>query len=199
MTSPTASRVQANGAEQWQLRLDDGRRASVRPLRPSDRELYAEAVATLSPRSRYLRFASPLVRLSNGQIDQMTQVDGKRHVAYFATTPDESVGVAVARYIVLAGSPRSAEAAIAVADAWQGNKLGVSLMCHLIEHARSAGLERLIAVTLAENAGAHRLARRAGFSVSGHSGIYTHFELALPGHPRLATEQADHEACEQAA
>jgi acetyltransferase len=141
--------------------------------------MYAEAVAALSPRSRYLRFASPLVRLSDRQVDQMTQVDGERHVAYLATTPDGSLAVAVVRYVVLPNSPSSAEAAIAVADEWQGHNLGASLMRHLIEHARSAGLERLCAVTLAENAGAQRLARRTGFAVSDRAGIYVHFELAL--------------------
>jgi hypothetical protein len=65
MSGETVRRAAGKRAAQWQLQLDGGRRAAVRPLRPADRELYAEAVTALSPRSRYLRFATPLVRLSD--------------------------------------------------------------------------------------------------------------------------------------
>lgn len=44
------------------LLLEDGRSVRVRQLRPADRAMYREAVAGLSPRSRYLRFAAPCRR-----------------------------------------------------------------------------------------------------------------------------------------
>jgi RimJ/RimL family protein N-acetyltransferase len=164
--------------------LDDGRRVLVRPLQAADREVYAEGVAALSPRSRYLRFASPQPQMGERQLDLMTQPDGQRHVAYIALTPDGSVGVGVARYI-RAAAANAAEVAIAVADEWQGHGLGGKLLCLLIAHARAAELETLFAVTLSENGVAHGLARGAGFAASPGAGIYTDYERAVAdGTPR---------------
>jgi hypothetical protein len=68
------------------FRLDDGRSVRIRPLRATDRATYAWAVYSLSPRSRYLRFFTPIEKLSERMLDQMTQVDGHRHVAWLALT-----------------------------------------------------------------------------------------------------------------
>jgi hypothetical protein len=78
--------------------LDDGRSVRIRPLRAADCAIYEAAVYSLSPRSRYLRFFAPIEKMSKRLLDQMTQVDGHRHVAWLALTPDESTGVGVVRY-----------------------------------------------------------------------------------------------------
>ncbi len=158
--------------------LDDGRSARIRALRPSDRETYADAVAALSPHSRYLRFAAPLPKLGERQLDQLMQSDWD-HVAYAAMTPDESVGLGVARYVRSTENPRSAEVAIAIADDWQGHGLGRELLGRLLEHARTAGLQTLVATSLSENRVAQRLLRSAGFGVVAREGIYTEYELTL--------------------
>jgi RimJ/RimL family protein N-acetyltransferase len=160
------------------LVLDDGRRVVVRPLQAADREVYADAVASLSARSRYLRFASPVARLGEQQLDLMTHADGRRHVAYIALTPDESVGVGVVRY-VRSGAANRAEIAIAVADDWQGHGLGRKLLSLLIEHAAAAGVDTLFAVTLRENGAARGLARDSGFAVSAEAGIQIDYERAV--------------------
>lgn len=160
-----------------ELVLDDGRRVIVRPLRAADRELYAQAVAALSARSRYLRFGSPQPRMSERQLDLMTQADGQRHVAYIALTPDGSA-VGVVRYVVVAEGG-AAEVAIGIADAWQGQGLGARLMCLLVEHARAARLKTLFAVSLSENHAARRLADGSGFAPCGGSGIYANYTRAV--------------------
>jgi acetyltransferase len=141
--------------------------------------MYRAAVAGLSERSRYLRFAAPLPRLSESLLDQMMDSDGIRHVVYVALAPGETSIVGVARFVRAPGPQRSAEIAIAVADAWQGAGLGAVLLARLVEHARRAKLRRLIAITLSENRSAGRLARSAGFSLSGAAGNYTEYELRL--------------------
>jgi GNAT superfamily N-acetyltransferase len=160
--------------------LQDSRIVRVRPLRATDRATYERAVIDLSPRSRYLRFFAPMTKPSERLLDQMTHIDGRRHVAYVALTLDEATAVGVVRYVRTADIARAGEVAIAVADDWQGRGLGGQLLRHTIEHARRAGLESLAATTLRENAGAARLLRVAGFSAVGGSGRYSEHQMRLP-------------------
>ncbi len=180
-----------------QLTLADGGRVRVRQLRPSDRRMYEEAVAGLSPRSRYLRFSAPIPpKMSESLLDQMMRFDDARHVAYAALTPEERTIVGVVRF-VRTGESRSAEVAIAVADDWQGRGLGRALLGRVVEHARAAGLDCLIATTLNENRIAARLAHAAGFATSSRDGIYTAFAMRLgTGTPRRAPRtDASHVGC----
>jgi GNAT superfamily N-acetyltransferase len=62
---------------------------------------------------------------------------------------------------------------------WQGHGLGRELFGQVIERARPAGLDSLIATIRSENNVAARLARAAGFSVAGRAGIYTEYEMCL--------------------
>jgi GNAT superfamily N-acetyltransferase/ketosteroid isomerase-like protein len=141
--------------------------------------MYTRAVVDLSPRSRYLRFLSPIAKPSEALLDQMTQTDGHRHVAFVALSPDEKTVLGVVRYVRAAGDPETAEVAIAVADDWQGRGLGVQLLRHTIDHARFAGLEALAATTLRENWGASRLLRASGFTRTGSGGLYSEHLLRL--------------------
>jgi RimJ/RimL family protein N-acetyltransferase len=161
------------------LTLDGGRRVRVRPLRSSDRARYRDAVAALSPRSRYLRFAAPLPpQMTASLLDQMMQFDEDRHVVYVGLTADERRIVGVARFVADAAVDRG-EVAIAVADEWQRAGLGAALLAKIIERARIAGMRGLIATTLVENVGAARLARSCGFRPTGTDSGYREYELPL--------------------
>ena len=142
--------------------------------------MYEAAVEGLSERSRYLRFGSPLPKLSERMLAHLTDLDGDRHVAYVALTPDGETIVGVARYVRLEQDPSSAEVAIAIADDWQRVGVGPLLLRRLIAHARSAGVDSLVAVRLGENRAAASLARRAGFSSAAPAGIYVDHRLSLP-------------------
>jgi GNAT superfamily N-acetyltransferase len=165
--------------ETRELLLDDRRTVRVRPLRPTDRAIYETAVVDLSPRSRYLRFFAPIARPSARLLDQMTQADGHRHVAYVALTPDGTKAVGVVRYVRASYEVLVGEVAIGVADNWQGHGLGVQLLRHIIEHARLAGLDSLSGTTLRENSGGARLMQAVGFSVVGGSGCYREHLMRL--------------------
>jgi ribosomal protein S18 acetylase RimI-like enzyme len=163
-----------------ELVLRDEHVLRVRALRRTDRAIYERAVMNLSPRSRYLRFFAPIPRLSDPLLDQMTQTDGYRHVAYVALTLDESRALGVVRYVSSADDPNEAEVAIAVADDWQRRGLGGQLLRQAVEHARLAGLESLTATTLRENSGAAGLLQASGFSAAGTSGPYAEHRMRLP-------------------
>ena len=159
--------------------LADGRSVRIRPLRAADRATYERAVYSLSPRSRYLRFFAPIEKMSKRMLDLMTQVDGHRHVAWLALTPDESTGVGVVRYVRAADDDQSAEVAIAVADDWQGGGLGGELLRQTVDHARLAGLDLLTATTLRENSAAAGVLQATGFAATRGSGIYRELEIRL--------------------
>jgi RimJ/RimL family protein N-acetyltransferase len=148
-------------------------------MRCEDRAMYVDAVAGLSARSRYLRFAAPTPRISESLLNRMMDFDGDRHVAHAALTRDGSTVVGVARFIRIDADPDAAEVAIAIADRWQGGGLGAALLSTVIERAREADVRRLTATMLSENRGAAALARAVGFSATGHAGIYAEYELAL--------------------
>jgi RimJ/RimL family protein N-acetyltransferase len=164
----------------YDLRLTDRKSVRIRPLRPTDRDIYERAVIDLSPRSRYLRFLAPIARPSEKLLDEMTDVDGRLHVASVALIPDETGAVGVVRYVRRREAPGLAEVAIAIADDWQGHGLGRELMRHTVAHARQARLRVLCATTLRENAGASRLLRASGFSPWRADGPYVEHRL-LPG------------------
>jgi RimJ/RimL family protein N-acetyltransferase len=166
------------------LRTVDGRRFAIRRMRRDDRVLYEAGVAALSERSRYLRFASPISKLSTRLVDQLMDLDDHRHVAYVALTPDRRTLLGVARYVRLADDPNAAEVAIAIADEWQRVGVGALLLNRLIGHAHRSGIHSLVAVTLSENHGAKALARDAGFAARGPAGIYTDHRLEVAD-PRL--------------
>jgi GNAT superfamily N-acetyltransferase len=162
-----------------ELVLPDGQLVRVRPLVWSDRAIYERAVLNLSPRSRYFRFFSPMPRLSERLLDQMTHTDGRHHVAYLALTPDEATAVAAARYIRDSHDPETAELAIAVADDWQRRGVGRQLVGRMVEHARLAGLESLTGMAMRENRAATGLLKGLGFSTVAASGPYSDHLLPL--------------------
>jgi acetyltransferase len=166
-------------ADSYDLRLSGRRSVRLRALRPDDRDLYARAVADLSARSRYLRFLAPIDRPSEKLLDEMTNIDGSRHVAYVALTPDQTSAVGVVRYVRADADPGVAETAMAIADEWQGRGLGRELMSQTIAHATRSGLRALQATTLRENAGAERLLRASGFSPVAADGLYLEHRLRL--------------------
>lgn len=130
--------------------LHDGSRAVVRPVRPGDKARVEAGFERLSPESRYRRFLAPMTRLSAETLRYLTEIDHHDHEALLALDErDRAVGVA--RYVRSPADPASAEAAVTVADDWQGRGLGTTLTTLLADRARTEGVERFTAVMLAEN------------------------------------------------
>jgi acetyltransferase len=170
--------------------LSGGRRVTVRPVLPQDAELEQSLVRGLSPEARYNRFFNPIRELSPGQLEQMTQIDYRRHVALLAESFDGGAARAVgeARYVVDEGG-RSAEFAVVVADDWRRLGLATRLLRSLREHACEARLESLYGDVLASNEPMLAMLRRLGFRRRMH-----------PGDPRLvlATIELNEQGTERA-
>ena len=135
------------------LSLRDGDRVLFRPITPEDRDRIVRGMLMLSPESRYLRFFSPVSRLSDKQLDHQTEVDQHNHVAWGALDPDnfEHPGFGIARFIRLPDDPISAEMAVTVLDAYQKKGIGTLLLAVMYLRAIDVGVKNLLGNLLPEN------------------------------------------------
>jgi GNAT superfamily N-acetyltransferase len=134
--------------------LSDGQRVHLRPIRPSDKDLLREGFERLSPDSRYARFMAPKARLTDRELDYLTNFDGVNHFAMGAVRRhlvSKPEGVGSARFVRLQDKPDTAEPAITVADDYQGKGLGSLLLQRLVEAAWERDVRWFCTELLAEN------------------------------------------------
>lgn len=140
--------------------LSDGQRVLLRLMRPTDKQLLREGFARLSPDSRYARFMAPKARLTEGELDYLTNVDGVDHFAmgairrHLMSSPE---GAGSARFVRLRDKPDTAEPAITVVDDYQGKGLGSILLQRLIEAAWERDIRWFCTELLAENTASKRM------------------------------------------
>jgi len=144
------------------IRLEGGGEVLIRPVETSDRERLAAAFARLGERSRYQRFMAPKKSLTERELTYLTDVDHVAHEAIAAVDPKTGDGVGVARYIRDPERPTVAEAAVTVADEWQGRGLGKLLLDRLVERAEANGIERFSASLLIANRAVRHLLEQIG-------------------------------------
>ena len=103
------------------------------------------AMEAMSGQSRWQRFASPVDKLSDSQLDYLTDLDGKERVAWCASvmTKKGERGIGLARYVKLPGTDGVAEFAITVVDEFQGQGVGYQLLRRLIGTASENNLKIL--------------------------------------------------------
>jgi len=151
------------------IELGEGRRISIRPLGPEDRDGLAQGFERLGPQSRYMRFFAPVARLSDTQLEYLTNIDHHDHEALVAVDAATREGVGVARFVRVGDGV--AEAAVVVADDWQRRGVGARLLDELADRARAEGISTFQALVLADNAGALALLRNLGdVEMTDHGG-----------------------------
>jgi GNAT superfamily N-acetyltransferase len=157
--------------------LTDGTRVLLRLLRPTDKELVRGGFAALSLRSRYRRFLTSKVRLSDRELAYLTELDHEQHFALGAIAIDEAggqSGVGIARFVRSAAQPEIAEPAVVVVDRLQGRGLGRLLCERLAAAARERGVRAFRCEVLASNTPMRALIA----SLSPHAKVEQHGEAA---------------------
>ncbi|MDD2759248.1 MAG: N-acetyltransferase, partial [Methylomonas sp.] len=103
------------------MALKDGEWVDFRPVKPYDGQTIQNGMRALSDQSRYFRFFSPIVKLSDEQLHYFTEVDQHNHVAWIALAHDkiEQLGVGIARFIRFQHQAHIAEFAVTVVDSYQ--------------------------------------------------------------------------------
>ncbi len=135
--------------------LRDGSLAHVRPVRADDRAAMLDLIKSLSAETFYLRFLHGM----NPEEAAKRLMPGAGQFALQATREGNVIGHAI--YAVTL--PGKAEAAVLVADAYQGKGLGTILLGQLAEAAVAAGISVLEAQVAPENARMIRVLRQLGF------------------------------------
>ena len=172
--------------------LRDGTPVLVRMVEPEDKDAFADGMARLSPRSRYLRFHSGIETLSDKQLRYLTEVDQQDHVAWVALTTedDAEVGIGVARFVRLRDEPHVAEAAITVLDEYQGRGLGTVLLGVLAAAATRRGIRIFRSYVLGESESMLALFDALGaVRAEEQPGVFR-VDLAVPEAPGGLTDTA---------
>jgi acetyltransferase len=140
----------------------------VRAIRPSDAALFEALFAGLSPRSVYMRFFSPLKKLSEAMLIRFTRVDYDRQIALTAiqVQGEDLKMLAVSRVIATPGEQYDAEFAVLVDDRLQGRGLGSALLLRCMGIARLRGIRTICGIVLAENRQMLALGRKLHFNIN---------------------------------
>lgn len=142
----------------------------LRPVDPADRDAMRRFVQGLSAASRRLRFHGGVKADSDPLLTHLTQVDGRRHIAFVAVLAcdDGELIVGEARCVrgTAARPEGPAEFALAVADAWQGRGLARQLLRALLATAEQAGIDSIVGDVLACNGRMAAFMQREGFEMA---------------------------------
>jgi acetyltransferase len=151
----------------------------IRPIRPEDAPLLVDLFESLSPRSVYLRFFTPLKQLPHTMLARFTQIDYDRHIALVAlgeTEPCEKM-LGVAR-VISGRNISDAEFSVVVADPWQGKGIGAALLQRCLSIAQERGIQKITGTVLAENTQMLALGRKLGFNIRKEADI-PEYELSI--------------------
>jgi len=157
--------------------LRDGSTVRVRPVRAEDRDAILAFLRDLSDESRRLRFFTGMADLE-GLADRAADVDYRDRMGLIATAG----GRVVAHAVFLSSDEDRAEAAFAVADAYQGRGLGTIMLGQLAEAASARGIRLFEAEVLPENHRMVHVFRESGFPIETRSepgGIKIRFPTSL--------------------
>jgi RimJ/RimL family protein N-acetyltransferase len=168
----------------WQRRttLRDGTAVLLRQIRPQDRDRLAAGLRELSPASRYLRFHEDLVEFTPEQLAYLTEVDHVDHEAIVMIDLDraEHPGIGVARFIRDPFERQVAEAAVTVADRYQGRGAATLLLGALAARAREEDIEVFRHYVLARNEAMLEVFDHLGATRELEAGGLWRVDLELP-------------------
>jgi RimJ/RimL family protein N-acetyltransferase len=145
-----------------------GRDVLIRHILPADAALLVDLFHQLSAETRRLRFFAPRADVPDEVIwreaEQGANINPQVEAALIATVREaqQERAAGVARMVRTIGAPPTAEVAIVIRDDYQGEGLGLVLFDLLVQVALVRGLQRLQAVSLAENIGMRQLIRKTG-------------------------------------
>jgi GNAT superfamily N-acetyltransferase len=160
--------------EEFTLSLRDGELVDFRPVKPNDKETIQKGMLALSSKSRYFRFFSPILKLSDTQLYDFTEIDQHNHVAWMALAHNEPEqrGLGIARFIRIQNQPEIAEFGVAVIDSYQHRGLGTILLAVLYRMASIKSIEILRGFVLPDNTVMRNWLGRLGAVGVYENGVY---------------------------
>ena len=150
--------------------MKDGADVIIRPIRAEDEMLMRGFHASLSDRTVYMRYLSPLMlstRITHERLARMTHNDYDREIA-LAVEGENDKGeralFGVARLSKLRGTDEEARFTMLISDRYQGKGLGKELLTRIIRIGRDEKIKHIIALISPENEAMKKLCQAVGFS-----------------------------------
>jgi len=148
--------------------LKNGRKVSLRPIRPEDEAAHRDFINKLSDDDLRLRFFGSVRRdFDHKDMARFTQIDYDREMAFIASAQTESGVPETLGVMRTSTKPDNTEAefAIIVRSDQKGTGLGSMLFKKMLAYTRGRGTRRLVGQTFVENKAMQGLARKFGFSI----------------------------------
>jgi GNAT superfamily N-acetyltransferase len=164
--------------------LKGGLAATVRALRPDDRDRVARAVRGLDRQSVYYRLFSYRNELTEAALDRIMRFDPVREVVLLMTVGEDAAETIVGSGRYVTTSPATAEVAFMVEEDYHGRGIASRLLRHLASVARANGISTFEADVLADNRAMQAVFARSGWPMrTRREGGAVHVTLALPDPP----------------
>ena len=151
---------------------NNGHKLLLRPIRPEDEPLLVKFHGTLSERSVSLRYFHAMTLSSRVAHERLTRIcflDYDREMALVACDQDAATGeteiLGVGRLGKLRGT-NEAEFALLIADKFQGQGLGTTLLDRLLQIGRDEKIDRIYGDILPENIEMQRICEKLGFHLT---------------------------------
>jgi acetyltransferase len=150
--------------------MKDGTDVVIRPISAEDEMLMQEFHESLSDKTVYMRYLSPMLlstRITHERLARVTHNDYDREIALVAEGENdkgEKAIFGVARLSKLRGRDEEARYTMLISDNYQGKGLGKELMTRIIKIGRDEKVKRIIALMSPDNEPMKKLCRAVGFS-----------------------------------
>ncbi len=148
--------------------LKNGRKITLRPIRPEDEPAHREFIAKLSDEDLRMRFFGVVRRdFDHKDMARFTQIDYDREMAFIATGVSEGGLPETLGVVRTATKPDNSEAefAIVVRSDQKGTGLGSVLFQKMISYTKGRGTRHIKGQTLVENKAMQGLSRKFGFAI----------------------------------
>ncbi len=150
-------------------RTKKGKKVTIRPIRAEDEPLMRCFHETLSDRSVYLRYLSPMLlsqRVTHERLARVCHSDYSREIV-LVVEAEENAGrciSAVGRLSKFRGEDEEARISLLVSDNFQGEGIGLELTKRLIEVGKQEKIKKIVAVMSRENEVMRILCEKTGFT-----------------------------------
>lgn len=164
------------------FKLKDGTKIFLRPIKPSDAEIWVELYYSLSSNTKYLRFFTNRPDPDQKMIDKYTKIDYVNNFALVAITEvnGKQKMIGVVRYGLDPPNSDSAELAVVVADEYQGRGLGTRMLFDMLQAMQRRGVKKVKGDVFLQNDKMMQLMRESGFKYKKEDDFgIRHFEFDL--------------------
>jgi len=150
--------------------MKDGAQVVIRPIGAEDEMLMRGFHESLSDKTVYMRYLSPLLlssRITHERLARVTHNDYDREIALVVEGEENGKKAifGVARLSKLRGTNEEGRFTMLISDKYQAKGLGKELLTRIIQIGRDEKIKRIIALMSPENEAMKKLCRQVGFSL----------------------------------